>query len=84
MLLIRRVFCWIFLISVLIDDESLKKKKDKKYTFPLFPPVSSAGPDSRIWLGGAREGGAAGHEAIAQKTGGSVLCDEVKLGNTGT
>lgn len=44
----------------------------------------SAGPDSRIWLGGAREGGATGHEAAAQKAGGSVLCDEVKLGNTGT
>lgn len=57
---------------------------DQKCTFPLFPPVSSAGPDSRIWLGGAREGSAAGHEAVAQKAGGSVLCDEVELGNTGT
>lgn len=48
-----------------------------------FASVSSAGPDSRIWTGGARESGATGHEAVAQKAGGSVLCDEVKLGNTG-
>lgn len=51
--------------------------------FPNFL-LSSAGPDSRIWLGSAREGGATGHEAVAQKAGGPVLCDEVKLGNTGT
>lgn len=68
---------------LLLIDESLKKI-DQKCIFPLFCPVSSAGADSRIWLGSAREGGATGHEAVAQKAGGSVLCDEVELGNTGT